>query len=287
MVDRRKPEWLKSKQIPTEEERRVRHLMKNLHLNTVCREARCPNRTECFNRGTATFLIMGDTCTRRCRFCNVNKGIPQPLDPAEPGHVAEAVKTLGLKYVVITSVTRDDLPDGGAVHFARVIQAVRGMKSDVGIEVLIPDFKGDVSALEQVLEAGPDVLNHNVETVPRLYSQVRPGALFERSLDVLKRAKAHHPSIMTKSGLMAGLGETDDELYQVFAELRKAGCDLLTVGQYLAPTKEHYPVAEYIPPERFEAYRAKALEMGFSDAACGPLVRSSYKAGEMFRGCSL
>jgi len=287
MVDRRKPEWLKSKQIPTEEERRVRHLMKNLHLNTVCREARCPNRTECFNRGTATFLIMGDTCTRRCRFCNVNKGIPQPLDPAEPGHVAEAVKTLGLKYVVITSVTRDDLPDGGAGHFARVIQAVRGMKSDVGIEVLIPDFKGDVSALEQVLEAGPDVLNHNVETVPRLYSQVRPGALFERSLDVLKRAKAHNPSIMTKSGLMAGLGETDDELYQVFAELRKAGCDLLTVGQYLAPTKEHYPVAEYIPPERFEAYRAKALEMGFSDAACGPLVRSSYKAGEMFRGCSL
>ena len=161
------------------------------------------------------------------------------------------------------------------------------MKSDVGIEVLNPDFNGDASALEQVLEAGPDVLNHNVETVPRLYSQVRPGALFERSLDVLKRAKAHHPSIMTKSGLMAGLGETDDELYQVFAELRKAGCDLLTVGQYLAPTKEHYPVAEYIPPERFEAYRAKALEMGFSDAACGPLVRSSYKAGEMFRGCSL
>ena len=287
MVDRRKPEWLKSKQIPTEEERRVRHLMKNLHLNTVCREARCPNRTECFNRGTATFLIMGDTCTRRCRFCNVNKGIPQPLDPAEPGHVAEAVKTLGLKYVVITSVTRDDLPDGGAGHFARVIQAVRGMKSDVGIEVLIPDFKGDISALEQVLEAGPDVLNHNVETVPRLYSKVRPGALFERSLDVLKRAKAYNPAIMTKSGLMAGLGETDDELYQVFAELRNAGCDLLTVGQYLAPTKEHYPVAEYIPPERFEAYRAKALEMGFSDAACGPLVRSSYKAGEMFRGCSL
>jgi lipoic acid synthetase len=287
MVDRRKPEWLKSRQIPTEEERRVRHLMKNLHLNTVCREARCPNRTECFNRGTATFLIMGDTCTRGCRFCNVNKGIPLSLDPAEPGHVAEAVETLGLKYVVITSVTRDDLPDGGAGHFAEVIRAVRRTKKDVGIEVLIPDFKGDPSALERVMDAGPDVLNHNVETVPRLYSQVRPGALFERSLEVLERAKFYNPSVKTKSGLMVGLGETDEELYEVFTDLRKAGCDLLTVGQYLAPTKEHYPVAEYIPPERFEAYRAKALEMGFSDAACGPLVRSSYKAGEMFRGCSL
>ena len=286
MVDRRKPEWLKSRQIPTEEEQKVRLLMKNLHLNTVCREARCPNRTECFNRGTATFLIMGDTCTRRCRFCNVTKGTPRPLDPAEPGHVAEAVETLGLKYAVITSVTRDDLPDGGSGHFAEVIRAVRRIKNDVGIEVLIPDFRGDASALERVLEAGPDVLNHNVETVPRLYSQIRPGALYDRSLELLSRVKGIAPSVKTKSGLMVGLGETDKELYDVFADLREAGCDMLTVGQYLAPTADHYPVQEYVTPDRFEEYRQKALEMGFADAACGPLVRSSYKAGEMFRGCS-
>lgn len=287
MVDRRKPEWLKSRQIPTEEERRVRHLMKNLHLNTVCREARCPNRTECFNRGTATFLIMGDTCTRGCRFCNVNKGTPLSLDPAEPGHVAEAVKALGLKYVVITSVTRDDLPDGGAAHFASVIRKVREIDTGVGIEVLIPDFQGDSDSLNTVLDARPDVLNHNVETVSRLYEAVRPGAVYERSLELLARAKTINPSIKTKSGLMVGLGETDAELYGVFADLRKAGCDLLTIGQYLAPTKEHYPVADYILPEKFEEYRAKALEMGFLDAASGPLVRSSYKAGEMFRGCSV
>ncbi len=287
MVDRRKPEWLKSKQIPTEEEQKVRHLMKNLHLNTVCREARCPNRVECFNRGTATFLIMGDTCTRRCRFCNVNKGKPQPLDKEEPRHVAEAVKALGLKYVVITSVTRDDLPDGGAAHFASVIRKVREIDPGVGIEVLIPDFQGDSDSLNTVLDARPDVLNHNVETVSRLYEAVRPGAAYERSLELLARAKTINPSIKTKSGLMVGLGETDEELYGVFADLRKAGCDLLTIGQYLAPTKEHYPVADYILPEKFEEYRAKALEMGFLDAASGPLVRSSYKAGEMFRGCSV
>jgi len=287
MVDRRKPEWLKSKQIPTEEEQKVRHLMKNLHLNTVCREARCPNRVECFNRGTATFLIMGDTCTRRCRFCNVNKGKPQPLDKEEPRHVAEAVKALGLKYVVITSVTRDDLPDGGAAHFASVIRKVREIDPGVGIEVLIPDFQGDSDSLNTVLDARPDVLNHNVETVSRLYEAVRPGAVYERSLELLARAKTINPSIKTKSGLMVGLGETDEELYGVFADLRKAGCDLLTIGQYLAPTKEHYPVADYILPEKFEEYRAKALEMGFLDAASGPLVRSSYKAGEMFRGCSV
>lgn len=287
MVDRRKPEWLKSKQIPTEEEQKVRRLMKNLHLNTVCREARCPNRVECFNRGTATFLIMGDTCTRRCRFCNVNKGKPQPLDKEEPRHVAEAVKALGLKYVVITSVTRDDLPDGGAAHFASVIRKVREIDPGVGIEVLIPDFQGDSDSLNTVLDARPDVLNHNVETVSRLYEAVRPGAAYERSLELLARAKTINPSIKTKSGLMVGLGETDEELYGVFADLRKAGCDLLTIGQYLAPTKEHYPVADYILPEKFEEYRAKALEMGFLDAASGPLVRSSYKAGEMFRGCSV
>ena len=287
MVDRRKPEWLKSKQIPTEEEQKVRRLMKNLHLNTVCREARCPNRVECFNRGTATFLIMGDTCTRRCRFCNVKKGKPQPLDKEEPRHVAEAVKALGLKYVVITSVTRDDLPDGGAAHFASVIRKVREIDPGVGIEVLIPDFQGDSDSLNTVLDARPDVLNHNVETVSRLYEAVRPGAFYERSLELLARAKTINPSIKTKSGLMVGLGETDAELYGVFADLRKAGCDLLTIGQYLAPTKEHYPVADYILPEKFEEYRAKALEMGFLDAASGPLVRSSYKAGEMFRGCSV
>jgi len=261
--------------------------MKNLHLNTVCREARCPNRVECFNRGTATFLIMGDTCTRRCRFCNVNKGKPQPLDKEEPRHVAEAVKALGLKYVVITSVTRDDLPDGGAAHFASVIRKVREIDPGVGIEVLIPDFQGDSDSLNTVLDARPDVLNHNVETVSRLYEAVRPGAVYERSLELLARAKTINPSIKTKSGLMVGLGETDAELYGVFADLRKAGCDLLTIGQYLAPTKEHYPVADYILPEKFEEYRAKALEMGFLDAASGPLVRSSYKAGEMFRGCSV
>jgi len=284
MVEKRKPEWLKSRHRPAEEEQSVRRLMKDLHLNTVCQEARCPNRTECFNRKTATFLILGDTCTRRCRFCNVKKGVPRRVDPQEPGHLADAVEALGLKYVVITSVTRDDMQDGGAGHFAAVIEAVRERVPGVGIEVLIPDFQGDAEALEIVLKARPDVLNHNVETVPRLYTTVRPKAAYDRSINLLAGAKKYNPSLLTKSGLMVGLGESEEELVAVLKDLRKVGCDLLTLGQYLAPTAEHYPVAEYVTPEQFETYKKRALSLGFRDAACGPLVRSSYRAGEMYRG---
>ncbi|HHT37071.1 MAG: lipoyl synthase [Candidatus Wallacebacter cryptica] len=275
---KRKPEWLKVKYRSTDQVMEVHRLMENLSLHTVCQEAACPNLLECFGRKTATFMILGRFCTRNCTFCNVETNRPLPVDPSEPEHVAEAVAELGLKHVVITSVTRDDLPDGGAAHFADVITAVRKKSPSVQIEVLIPDFKGDHDALAKVLYAEPDILNHNVETVPRLYAAVRPQAIYQRSLQVLHQAKRISPHIITKSGIMVGLGETMDEIKAVMQDLRKVDCDLLTIGQYLAPSKKHHPVIEYITPESFNIYKAMGMELGFKHVESGPLVRSSYHA---------
>src|SRR5690554_5528215 len=277
----RKPDWLKIKVRSGENKKEVREILRNLSLNTVCEEANCPNIMECFSRRTATFMILGKVCTRDCTFCNVTKGIPQPVDSNEPFHVARAVKALQLKHVVVTSVTRDDLPDGGAGHFARMVAAVRQMNSDVTIEVLIPDFKGNNEALRVVVEAGPEVINHNVETVPRLYPSVRPSAVYSRSLKVLGEVKKMDKKIKTKSGIMVGLGEKEKEVTGVFADLRAVDCDFLTVGQYLAPSRRHHPVMEYVPPEVFNKYGETAKKLGFKRVASAPLVRSSYHAGQM------
>lgn len=277
----RKPDWLKIKVRSGENKKEVREIIRNLSLNTVCEEANCPNIMECFSRRTATFMILGKVCTRDCTFCNVTKGIPQPVDSNEPIHVARAVKALQLKHVVVTSVTRDDLPDGGAGHFARMVAAVRQMNPDVTIEVLIPDFKGNNEALRVVVEAGPEVINHNVETVPRLYPSVRPSAVYRRSLKVLGEVKKMDKKIKTKSGIMVGLGEKEKEVTGVFADLRAVDCDFLTVGQYLAPSRRHHPVMEYVPPEVFNKYGETAKKLGFKRVASAPLVRSSYHAGQM------
>lgn len=275
---KRKPDWLKIKLETGANKQQVETLLKKLELNTVCEEANCPNQMECFNRRTATFMILGKYCTRHCTFCNVTKQIPLPPDETEPKKVAAAVRELNLKFTVITSVTRDDLPDGGAGHFAAVIQQTRAGNPDVLIEVLIPDFQGGSEALAIVVNAAPDVLNHNVETVPRLYPEVRPQAVYERSLRLLEKVKEMNPQMHTKSGIMVGLGEKYSEVLEVFNDLRNAGCDFLTVGQYLAPSKAHHPVVEYIHPDIFADYREKALKMGFKAVASGPLVRSSYHA---------
>jgi len=278
----RKPKWLK-KRLPTgpvfEE---VRALLKKGHLHTVCQEAKCPNLWECFSRRTATFLIMGPHCTRNCRFCAVTHGPPEPPDPQEPLRVAEAARHMKLAYVVVTSVTRDDLDDGGAVFFARTIEEIRKASPEALVEVLIPDFQGDSDALRTVMRERPDVLNHNLETVPRLYASVRPGAVYERSLDLLRRARTYDASIPTKSGLMLGLGETSDEIRGTMTDLLEAGCRLLTLGQYLQPSKNHLQVSRFIPPEEFEAWRETALSMGFNQAASGPFIRSSYHAQELY-----
>ena len=279
---KRRPDWLRVKLGKSSGGVRVENLLKDLSLNTVCREANCPNRGECYSKGTATFMIMGKRCTRRCRFCNVTGGKPEGLDPLEPAKVAEAVDIMGLRYVVVTSVTRDDLRDGGAGHFAGTIEAIKDLKKDVRVEVLIPDLQGCEDALDTVLKAEPDVLNHNIETIPRLYEKVRAQAEYKRSLTLLKRAKDKAPHIKTKSGIMLGLGETKEEVVKVLKDLREHSCDLLTLGQYLSPSKDHYPVQEYITPEEFQWYREKALSMGFEDVASSPLVRSSYKAWELF-----
>lgn len=255
--------------------------MKKNHLHTVCQEAGCPNQWECFSAKTATFLIMGPSCTRSCRFCAVDHGPVHPLDPGEPIRVAATARQLGLTYVVITSVTRDDLSDGGARHFAEVIQTVRRLIPHAGIEVLIPDFQGNPDALKTVLDAGPDVLNHNMETVPRLYPLVRPEAVYERSLSLIQQAGTNGPRIQTKSGLMLGMGETPDEVRQSLKDLRHAGCRILTLGQYLRPSSDHLPVARFIPPDEFDAWRIEALDMGFAQVASGPFVRSSYHAKEL------
>lgn len=251
-------------------------------LHTVCQEAMCPNIWECFSNQTATFLILGDCCTRNCRFCAVSKRPVELPDPHEPARVAAAVRDLSLSYVVITSVTRDDLPDGGAGHFARTIRQIRSDSPGVNIEVLIPDFKGDRKALQTVIEASPDVLNHNMETVLRLYPAVRPEADYKRSLLLLKRVKEIKPTTRTKSGLMLGLGETDSEIEQTLLDLLDADCRMLTLGQYLQPSKSHLPVERFVHPDEFDQLRVTALDMGFTDVASGPFVRSSYHAKELF-----
>ncbi|PXF58513.1 MAG: lipoyl synthase [Deltaproteobacteria bacterium] len=278
-----KPRWLKRKLPAGPEYERVRSLLKKSGLHTVCQEAKCPNIWECFSQRTSTFLIMGPCCTRNCRFCAVVHGPPVPLDPEEPVRVAEAAQSMGLSYVVITSVTRDDLHDGGAGHFAETIKEIRKIMPGTFVEVLIPDFKGDFNALQTVVKAQPDVLNHNLETVPRLYPSVRPGALSHRSLDLLKQAKQIDPTILTKSGLMLGLGETPEEIEKTLKNLLDSGCSILTLGQYLQPTKEHLLVERYIPPEEFDCWKETALEMGFSAVAGGPFVRSSYHAKELYQ----
>ncbi len=275
-----KPDWLRIRVRGEAERAQVEKLLAKLSLNTVCEEANCPNLCECFGRKVATFMILGNSCTRNCTFCNVSKGTPEAVNPEEPAAVAQAVAELGLKHVVITSVTRDDLPDGGASHFAAVVREIHKLPSGVTVEVLIPDFRGDPEALKTVVEAGPEVINHNVETVPRLYPEVRPMAVYQRSLELIKRVKEMEPRILTKSGIMVGLGETEGEVLEVMRDLKEAGCDFLTVGQYLAPSRRHHPVAEYVHPLVFQKYRDAALETGFKYVASAPLVRSSYRAEE-------
>ena len=273
-----KPDWLKVRAPGSPSYTRLKGLIRGLNLHTVCEEAQCPNIGECWNHGTATFMILGDVCTRACSYCAVSHGRPAQVDAGEPVRVADAIRTLDLDYVVITSVDRDDLADGGASMFAAAIRETRARLPRCRIEVLIPDFKGLHSALRAVLDARPDILNHNTETVPRLYPTVRPGSKYTRSLELLARAKRMRANLLVKSGIMAGLGETDDELVQVFAELRDAGCDILTVGQYLRPTREHLPVRRYVTPDEFHRLRDRALAMGFHHVEAGPLVRSSYHA---------
>ncbi len=280
----RKPQWLRIKIPNNGGNKRVEKLMDDLSLNTVCREANCPNRAECYSKGTATFMILGRNCTRGCRFCNVSSAEPQCVDEREPERVARAVKEMGLRYVVVTSVTRDDLPDGGAYQFRRTIEEIKKINRHVAVEVLIPDFQGSLNSLVDVLEPLPETLNHNIETVPRLYEEVRPEADYERSLELIRRAKEIDGRVKTKSGIMLGLGETKEEVVEVFRDLRRNGCDFLTLGQYLAPSKEHLPVREYVTPEDFNWYRKRALELGFEGVASDPLVRSSYKAWELYEG---
>ena len=278
----RKPDWLK-RRLPTGNAyEKVRTLLKKSQLHTVCQEARCPNLWECFSRQTATFLIMGSRCTRNCRFCAIEQGPLAPPDPHEPVRVAEAVQRMQLRYVVITSVTRDDLFDGGAGFFAETIREIRKRTPECDVEVLIPDFQGAPDALMKVLAARPNILNHNIETVPRLYPVVRPGAVYQRSLDLLRQVKRHDSTIPTKSGLMLGLGELAEEVHQVLQDLIGAGCSILTLGQYLQPSQEHLPVDRFIPPEEFDSWRETALEMGFSEVTSGPFVRSSYHAKELY-----
>ncbi|WP_459128795.1 lipoyl synthase [Guggenheimella bovis] len=277
----RKPVWLRKKTEITRTSKEVLTVIDELKLHTVCLEANCPNQMECHARGTATFLILGRNCTRNCTFCNVERSEPDPFDPEEPKRVAEAVKRMGLKHAVITSVTRDDLPDGGAGAFRDVILEIRKLDPKITVEVLIPDLKGDEESLRLVVDAKPDVLNHNVETVPSLYSKVRPMADFERSLSIFRMAKNMDPSILTKSGMMLGLGETTEEVLEALKRLKDAGCDLLTLGQYLRPSERHIELVEYITPEKFLEYKEKALEMGFKGVESGPFVRSSYHAEEL------
>ena len=279
----KKPRWLK-KRLPTGPTfENVKNLIGKDHLHTVCQEARCPNIWECFSQQTATFLIMGSRCTRDCRFCSVAQGPIGPPDPDEPVRVAAAARQMALKYIVITSVTRDDLIDGGASFFANTIVEVRRQIPEAVIEVLIPDFQGDADALKTVLKARPDVLNHNIETVPRLYTSVRPQARYGRSLQLLEQVHNINPQMPTKSGLMLGLGESSAEIRSTLKDLVEVGCSILTLGQYLQPSKTHLPVKRFIPPEEFEQWRQMAIEMGFTEVASGPFVRSSYHAKELYQ----
>ena len=278
-----RPSWLRIRYRATPELQRVQELVADLRLHTVCQSAACPNLAECWAHGTATFMLGGNVCTRRCGFCDVLTGRPKPLDPDEPVRVAEGVRELGLRFAVVTAVARDDLPDGGAAHFAATVRAIHERVPGCQVEVLIPDFKGRELDLAVVLEAGPDVLNHNLETVERLQRRVRPQAKYARSLELLRRACELAPSIPTKTGLMLGLGETADEIDQTLRDIEAHGCRLLTIGQYLCPGSDHLPVERYVTPEEFETWRLRALEIGFHEVASGPLVRSSYRAEQLAR----
>ncbi len=282
----RKPRWLRRKLPTGPEYEKIRSLLKKDRLNTVCREAKCPNMWECFSKHTATFLIMGSHCTRNCRFCAVDHGPEGKPDPGEPARVADAALNMKLRYIVVTSVTRDDLPDGGASIFAETILKIKKKIPDALVEVLIPDFQGDAAALKTVLGAEPDVLNHNIETAQRLYGKVRPEAIYTRSLELIKRSRQYTSAIPTKSGMMLGLGETPEEIIETFKDLIDAGCQLLTLGQYLQPSKDHLPVQRFVPPEEFEDLKNTARDMGFSEVAGGPFVRSSYQARELFESAS-
>jgi lipoyl synthase len=273
----RRPEWLKVKIPAGEEYLRLKDLMSRNRLHTVCEEARCPNMGECWSAGTATFMILGDVCTRSCGFCAVKTGRPEFVDAGEPARVAEAIRIMDIRHAVITSVNRDELDDGGASIFAATIRAAREARPGITIEVLIPDFRGDASALQSVVDARPEILNHNTETIPRLYPAVRPQAKYTRSLELLERAKL--AGMVTKSGLMLGLGETNEEVLEVLSDLRAVSCDIVTLGQYLQPTKEHLPVDRFVRPEEFAKLKEEGIAMGFRHIESGPLVRSSYHAG--------
>ncbi|ADL07383.1 lipoic acid synthetase [Thermosediminibacter oceani DSM 16646] len=273
-----KPEWLKVKINPVEL-KHMEEFLKRVKLNTVCQSAHCPNIGECFSRKTATFMIMGNICTRNCRFCAVEKGHPAPLDEDEPRRVAEAARALNLRHAVITCVTRDDLPDGGASHFARTVRELKKIPG-LTVEVLVSDFRGDEEAIRVVVESRPDVINHNLETVPRLYPAVRPMADYDRSLSLLKKIKELDPAIYTKSGIMVGLGESEEEVVDLMKDLVGVGCDMMTIGQYLRPSSSHIEVVEYVTPQQFERYRKIGYDLGFKYVASGPLVRSSYNAVE-------
>lgn len=280
MENLRLPDWLKTKSLTGLHS--TKQVLRTHRLSTVCEEARCPNMGRCFSKPTATFMILGTGCTRNCGFCSVESMLPQPPDDDEPERVAMAAEDMGLRYVVITSVTRDDLADGGASHFAKTVRAIRKLLPGARVEVLTPDFKGAADSLRTVLNSAPDVFNHNVETVPRLYPIVRPHAVYKRSLSVLQNAKSAAPQVKIKSGLMVGLGETFDEVVNVMADIRSAGCDFLTIGQYLRPSKANLPVVEYIKPDAFDRYKETALHLGFKGVASAPLARSSMNAEEMF-----
>lgn len=278
---RRFPDWLK-KSIPEATTLHTDAALERFNLNTICYSAKCPNRSECFASRTATFLILGNLCTRRCTFCSVPQGFPKGLDRTEPVRVAQASLELGLKHVVVTSVNRDDLEDGGAEIFCQTIREIKNLIPDATVEVLTPDFQGRIASILRVAEAHPEIYNHNLETVPRLYKRVRPQALYERSLNLIRTVKSHHPGILTKSGLMVGLGEKVDEVLHVLGELRAYQCDIVTLGQYLKPKEERLPVAEFVRPETFALFEARARGMGFKEVFSGPFVRSSYHAEETF-----
>ncbi len=279
-MHKRLPDYLKRPIIDTDKTRTVRRILKTKCLNTVCENARCPNKNECYTKNTATFLIMGNNCTRNCRYCNITCSRPEPLDLNEPFHVAEAVKDLGLKYAVITSVTRDDLPDGGAGHFANCIYEIRKISPDVKIEILTPDFKGNKDSLNTILKAHPNVFNHNIETVRKVFKTARPQGDYDCSLEVLKYIK-DNSDIITKSGLMIGLGETFEDIEETLFDLKNAGCDILTIGQYIQPSKEHLEVSKYYTPDEYEKLKQLAKKIGIKHYQIGPLVRSSYRASEL------
>lgn len=279
-MQRRLPDYLKRPIIDTDKTRTVRKILKTKCLNTVCENARCPNKNECYTKNTATFLIMGNDCTRNCKYCNISCARPEPLDLEEPKHVAEAVQALGLKYAVITSVTRDDLPDGGAEHFANCIYEIRKLCPDTKIEILTPDFKGNKDCLDTIIKAHPDVFNHNIEAVRDIFKSVRPQGDYECSLEVLKYVK-NNSDILTKSGLIIGLGETFEQIEQTLIDLKNVGCDIVTIGQYIQPSKHHLEVAKYYTPEEYDKLKELANKIGIKNHQIGPLVRSSYRAAEL------